>query len=812
MFKKKTIIFGLLLFLSAAFFCADGRTQPFKETPARPVSFTDVKIADAFWAPRQERNRAVTIPFMMKTYKELSQTPWSPFLEGAAYTLVTYPDPELENEIAGHLDRIAGELLNQTPKLRWKHLLNGDLISAGHFFEAAVAFFQSTGSRKYLDAAVRIADDIDSVFGPGKRRDVSNHEEVKIGLIRLYQLTGNEKYLKLARFFLDERGRAGGHELYGEYGQDHEPAVDQREAVGHAVRAMYLYAPLTELAALTGDEAYIRADDAIWEDAVTRKTYLTGGVGSHRDFEDFGDPYELPNLGAWNETCAANGSVLWNQRMFLYHRDAKYIDVLERVLYNGFLAGVGLGGDRFLYQNPLKTAGGFTRQPWFGPNCCPPNVVRGIALVGNYVYAVGGPDVYVNLFVAGKANIRTALGAVTVRQETRYPWDGEVKLTVEPEKAGRFSVFVRVPGWARDEAFPGGLYRFLGKNPDTVALKVNGDMWDYRFEKGYARIEREWKAGDVIEIGFPMPVRRVLADERVADDRGMTAIQRGPLIYCAEACDNGGSVSSLLIPDDAALSARFEASVLNGIAVIGGKVQALSRGKDRVSVVKEERDFRAVPYYAWGNRADGEMSVWLARDPSKVRLLPVPSIASTSRASSSCGNGSVDENYPGGKAPSIAERFYPRAQSGGAGPEALSDQVEPAGSADGSGTYFRLRPRKGDTAWVQYDFKSPAEVSSTAVYWKDDGELCVPPKSWEVFYRKDGNWVLVTPAGPFPAVKDGFNSIEFEKVRTDGLRLVIKLNGRLYEKGPLGPPDGNYLKEDLVWYECGLVEWTVSGG
>ncbi|MHB8095229.1 MAG: glycoside hydrolase family 127 protein [Candidatus Aminicenantales bacterium] len=806
--KKLCLSLAVVLVLGLLIPGCSGRAGKGKDYPVQPVSFADVEIADAFWAPRQETNRTVTIPYVLAISKG---SPWSPFLEGAAATLVRHPDPELQKTIAKCLDETYEYVMHKTPTLKWKQLLNGELLSAGHFFEAAIQFSRSTGDRKSLDQAIRIADDIDGIFGPGKRHDVSNHEAVKMGLIRLYRATGNVKYLNLARFFLDMRGRADGRELFGEYAQDHQPVVDQKEAVGHAVRAVYLYSPLTDIAALTGEESYLRADDAIWEDAVNRKSYITGSIASHRDEEDFGKPYELPNVSAWNETCAANGNILWNHRMFLLHRDGKYIDHLERILYNGFLAGVSLSGDRFLYQNPLKTYGGFTRQPEFGPNCCPPNVVRRMALVGDYVYATAGNDIYVNLYIAGSGRIRTDAGPVTVRQETGYPWDGAVKIAVEPEKPAKFTLLVRIPGWARNEAWPGALYRFQDTDSSRTSLEVNGEPVAALPDKGYVRIEREWKQGDVVELDLPMPVRRVLSDERIEDNRGLMALERGPLVYCAEGIDNEGNVSNLLIPDDAALSARFEPALLNGVAVIAGEARAMVPGKDGVSVEERRREFKAIPYYAWGNRADGEMSVWLARDPGRAKRPPVPTIASTSRVSSSCGDGSVDANYPGGKAPTIAARFYPRAQSGSSGPEALFDEVEPTGSADGSGTFFRLRPQSGDTAWVQYDFRKPADVSSTEVYWKDDGELCILPKAWEVQYRKDGQWVPVTPAGSYSVERDKFNRIEFDKVRTDGLRLSVKLNGQLFKKGPrLGPPDGNYMDEDVTWFEGGVIEWKVG--
>ena len=808
----KRIISLILLIVFGGFFylkCTN-IIQTKKNYPLEAVPLTEVDITDEFWTPRMEINRTITMPNQFKKYDERGRANFK-MIEGAGYSLAKHPDPELEKHINDLIDKIVPDLLPREPNKKWEDLRNGELYQAGHIFEAAVAYNKATGNRKILDLAVKIADHIDSVFGLDKRRDVSGHEEVKIGLVKLYRLTGDEKYLKLAKFFLDERGHPhDGRKLYGEYAQDHKPVIEQSRAVGHGVRATYLYTALADIAALTGDADYLKALDRIWEDAVYKKTYLIGSISSHRDHEDYGEDYELPNLSCWNEACAAIGNVFWNYRLFLLHSDAKYIDVMERILYNGFLVGVSLSGDRFFYQNPLKSFGNFTRHPWFGPNCCPPNLVRLMASLGSYIYAKSGNEIYVNLFVGSQAKVKLDKTAVQIKQETRYPWDGVVKMTVEPEREGKFAIYVRIPGWAQDQPMPGDLYSYMEKSEEKTSLKVNGQQLKLQVEKGFARIEREWKDGDVIELDLPMPVRKVLAHRNVLDNQGKVALERGPLVYCAEGADNDGNVLNLLVHDDAEFTSEYRNDLLNGTVVITGKVLALNRGGDKKSVEQERHELVAIPYYTWANRGEGEMTVWLARRGNKAKLPPVPTIASTSRASSSSGNGTVKDNYPEGKVPDIARRFYPSSLDGSGDIRAIYDQVEPINSADGSSTFLRLRPQKGSTSWVQYDFKTPTEVSSVEVYWKDDKEYCPLPESWRALYKVGDQWKPVNNHGPYGVERDKYNKVMFDSVKTDSLRLEIQLQGKLYKTGELGPPDANWIKEDFVWYECGLIEWRVQ--
>jgi uncharacterized protein len=774
-----------------------------------PVSYKNVQVTDAFWTPRLENNRNVSIPGMLDRYDQTGRGPDLRLIEAACYVLARNPDPVLRSRVDGYLDRAIEYIRSR--KQKWSSEGDGDFFAGDNFLELGVAYYEATGSRKLLDVAIEIGDDLDAVFGPNKRHDISNHEGIKIGLIRLYRATGNERYLRLARYFLDTRGNPASRSImYGPYAQDHEPVKSQTRAIGHAVRATYLYAPLTDIAALTGDAEYARADERIWMDAVSRRTFLTGGIGSYRDEEDYGDDYDLPNLSAWNEICAAYGNAFWNEKLFQLKQDGQYVDLLERTLYNAFLVGVSLHGDTYLYQAPLRAYGSFSRQAWFGPNCCPPNLARLLPQIGGMVYAQGDQSLYVNLFVGSKAEIHLKDTALSISQETRYPWDGAVTMRVNPAKPLQFALLVRIPGWARNQPVPGELYRYLPSPELPVSLEVNGSAASYTVDKGYARIEREWKAGDSVQLNLPMPVRKVLAADQVADDRGMVALERGPLVYCAEQADNPGGVFNLVLPDNADLQFAWRSDLMGGVGAITGKAMALSRGPDRISRIRQEKTLTAIPYYAFGNRSQGEMSVWLAREDAKAIVPAKPTIASTSRASSSCGNGTVAENYPGNQPPTIERRFYPSSQDGSGDIRAIQDQLEPLNSEDGTSPFLRLHPQSGDRAWVQYDFAGPARVSSVEIYWKDDKQYCVPPQSWQLLYKEGNEWKPVTAAQPFPVTRDQFNKASFSPVTTTGLRIEIQLQAKTYKKGTLGPPDGNYLTQDLIWYEGGMIEWRVN--
>ena len=777
-----------------------------------PVSYLKVNIADSFWTPRVEASRRVAVPYFFD-YRPGGQQHYQDMrvVEGACYFLAKRPDPQLRDLVESRLD--AGiESIRRLKATKWPSTGDGSTLPAGDFFLAAVAHQEATGSRKLLDVAIEIADDLDSTFGPGKRRDVASHEGVEFALVRLYRATGDARYVRLAKFFVDERGnwKKSGRRSYGSYAQDQEPLLKQTRAIGHCVRATYLYNGLTDIAALSGEPRYAAASGRIWEDAVSKRTYLTGGVGSYRHLENYGDDYDLPNLGCWNEVCAACGTVWWNHRLFLLNGDSRYLDVMERTLYNGLLAGVSLAGDRHFYQTPLKTWGNFERHDWFGPECCPPNLTRLLASLGDLIYAVDAQGLYVNLFIGSEARFQLHGAPVTVQQKTEYPWDLSTQLIVSPETPREFSVYVRIPGWSRHEVMPGALYRYAAKGDSEFTLTVNGRPATYTMEKGFARIARRWSSGDAIELNLGGAARKVLAREEVADDRGMLALERGPLVFCAEGVDNLGHVFNLRVPEDADFEYVYRKDILGGIGTLTGKVQAMSRDEGGTTVQSREQAFTAIPFYAFGNRDPGEMAVWLASERARVEIPPVPTIASTSRATSSCANGTIADNYPGHTPPSPAQRWYPNSQDGSGDIHALSDQIEPVNSEDESSYFLRLRPQSGDQAWVQYDFAKPARVSSVEVYWKADKQYCPLPQSWRLLYKQGDRWTEVSARGPYGVEKDRFNRVDFEPVTTSGLRMEIRLQGKIYKKGGLGPPDGNWIEEDFTWYEGGVIEWKVN--
>jgi len=645
---------------------------PPHDYPVKPVPFTAVHISDAFWAPRIEINRTVTIPFAFGKNEETGRVgnferaaevlqghppadrkpPGYPFddtdiykvLEGASYSLSVQPNPQL----SAYLDRMIATIASaQEPdgylytartidpahphkwsgQERWvnEKVDSHELYDLGHLYEAAVAHYQATGERSLLDVALRTANLLTTTFGPGKQSIWPGHEITEMGLAKLYRVTGDERYLALARFMLDQRGPDGTPGAGRTYNQSQIRVVDQTEAVGHAVRAMYLYSGMADVAALTGDQSYLHAIDRIWQNVVGRKIYITGGIGARGEGEAFGDDYELPNATAYNETCAAVGNDFWNHRLFLLHGDSRYIDVLERTLYNGLLAGVSLDGKSFFYPNPLESAGQYKRSPWFGVACCPGNITRFLASLAGYVYAQRADSIYVNLFIAGAADIAMASGnKVQLVQATRYPWDGDVRITVRPQAPAPFTLRIRVPGWAGNDAVPSDLYHFMTPVTTPVTLSVNGQNVPLTMEQGYAVVTRPWKTGDVVWLHLPMPVRRVVASNDVSADRGRVALQRGPIVFAAEWPDSpGGHVLNLMLPDAEPLRAESRPRLLNGVEVIAGHALAYSADASG-NVTSRKQPFVAIPYYAWANRGPGEMSVWLADREDAVRPLGSP--------------------------------------------------------------------------------------------------------------------------------------------------------------------------------------------
>ncbi|MGJ3237586.1 MAG: glycoside hydrolase family 127 protein [Anaerolineae bacterium] len=618
--------------------------------PFQPVSFTAVAIQEGFWLPRIETNRTVTIPYDFKMCEETGRVDnfvkatgkmsgkfegyWFndsdvyKIIEGAAYALQVHPDPELEMYIDSLIDKI-GEAQEPdgylyTPRTidpanphehagpeRWSNLyMSHELYNLGHMYESATAYYRATGKRAFLDICIRSADLIASVFGVDALRNVPGHQEVELGLVKMYRVTSDQKYLNLAKFFLDERGHAKGRKLQSSadnvgYMQDHLPVIDQREAVGHAVRATYMYSAMADVAALTNDVDYINALNHLWQNVVEKKLALTGGIGAKHHGEAFDDDYVLPNLTSYNETCAAIGSIFWNHRMFLLSGEAKYYDIIERTLYNGFLAGVSLGGTEFFYVNPLACDAeyGFnfgstlTRQPWFECSCCPTNVVRLLPALPEYIYAQRDDRVYVNLYINSQTTLTVNDVAVNVAQDSHYPTQGTIQLDINPTQHTTFELMVRLPVWAQGQPLPNSdLYRYLDDTPATVQVMLNDEVLSVTDTDGYIRIKREWQAGDQLQLMLEMPIRRVQAHSAVADCLGKIAIERGAILYAVEGVDNGGSIGQIKLADDRPLWLETRAGIPDEAQII------------------TDGEFVAIPYYAWAHRGITDMTVWLPRE------------------------------------------------------------------------------------------------------------------------------------------------------------------------------------------------------
>lgn len=626
--------------------------------PIDPVPFTSVKVVDGFWGQRLKASREVTVPLAFSKCEETGRyenfvkaahpsdeykvggfsfddTDVYKTIEGASYMLQTYPDKKLKKYIDSVLVIVAaaqepdGYLYtartmnpkhphNWSGPERWTkvEVLSHEFYNLGHMVEGAVAHYQATGKRNFLDIAIRYADCVCKNIGdkPGQKRLVPGHQIAEMALVRLYTVTGDKKYLEQAKFFLDARGTTTIKDIYS---QSHLPVLEQDEAVGHAVRAGYMYSGMADVAAITGDSSYIKAIDKIWENIVSKKIYITGGVGARHQGEAFGDNYELPNLTAYNETCAAIANVYLNYRLFLLHGDAKYFDVLERTLYNGLISGVSLDGGRFFYPNPLSCDGKFkfnadqtiTRQPWFGCACCPSNISRFIPSLPGYVYAVKDDKVYVNLFLSNRASLKVNKKDVVLEQQTSYPWNGDIRLTVT-KGGGQFGMNIRIPGWVRGSVLPSDLYFYADNQKPLYRVSVNGSQVQGELANGYLCVERKWKKGDVVEIHFDTPVRVVKANDKVEADRGRVAVERGPLVYCAEWLDNAFNVSNVILNRHPEFQVVERPDMLHGINEIKTEAQVLSYDASGKLTVKDVK-LTLIPYYAWAHRGEGRMDVWL---------------------------------------------------------------------------------------------------------------------------------------------------------------------------------------------------------
>lgn len=787
-------------------------------SPVEGVSFTKVHLNDVFWSPRIETNRTVSIPSAFKECEKngrfdnfaiagglkkgehrgdfpFDDTDPYKIIEGASYSLAVKYDKKLDAYLdsviylIGKAQEPDGYLTtcvtNKCYRLsgwwgthKWEKLNSHELYNCGHLYEAAVAHYEATGKRTLLDVAIKNANLVCKVFGPnpGQKHVPSGHPIVEMALCKLYRVTGDKKYLNMARYFIEETGRGtDGHRL-SEYSQDYKPVLLQTEMLGHAVRAGYLYSGVADMCILMNDTAYYHALRRLWGNLTGKKLYITGGMGSRAEGEGFGPDYELNNHTAYCETCASIANVYWNYRMYLASGDARYMDVVERALYNGVISGVSLSGDKFFYDNPLESQGEHERQKWFGCACCPGNITRFMASVSGYQYAVRKQTVFVNLFIQGSAEIPLQNGTVKLTQTTRYPWEGTVGIAVQPEKTRTFTLKIRIPGWAQGHPVASDLYSFSGQS-GTYSLKVNGKAVATRLSDGYATLTRAWKKGDKIELSLPMDVHKVVANDSVEDDRGRIALERGPVVYCLEGKDQpDGQVFNKYIDKYSAIKAVYNDTLLNGVTVLHGRLNALEKGTNTI----KNMPFTAIPYSTWNNRGADQMEVWIAADRAHTRPVPEPTIASKAQAFTL-------ELAPiqAGVAVKDSAAMVPA--------WGVNDQWEPKRSSDISKPYFYWWLKRGTNESLVYKFDKPYTVSNVQVYWLDfdqyDGNFRVP-ESWTLYYKsEDDSWKPVQANSPYTVIKDHYNSLDFKPVYTDELKITAKLR-----KGESG----------------GIIEWKVK--
>jgi DUF1680 family protein len=770
----------LIVLTYVSFFCCSSSSAADAALPKlRAVPFTDVQIHDSFWAPRQETNRMVSIPLNLAMLEKsgnirnlelaaaraksgfrgpvFMDSDVHKALEAASYSLAIHPDPVLSKRLDemiailtaaqledGYLDTY---YIVKEPGRRWTNLRdNHELYCAGHMIEAAVAHFRATGKTNFLKVATRLADHIDSVFGPGKRMGYCGHPEVELALVKLWRATDEKRYFELARFFIENRGRkffATEHhtplDRYdGTYWQDDVPIYDHRNIKGHAVRAAYLLSGATDVAAETQNEALLKMINRVWRNTTYRNMYITGGIGPSASNEGFTHDYDLPNLTAYQETCASVALAQWNHRLALLYGDARFADVLERSLYNGVLAGVSLDGKRFFYVNPLESQGHHHRSSWFACACCPPNVARTLASLGGYAYAASEDGLWVNLYIQGSAGVTFSGHKLRLNVETAYPWDGRVVLTPHVDEPTRFELHLRVPGWCRGQT--------VSVNGETQSAPV--------IDHGYIVLGREWKTGDAVELNLPMPVFRVAANPNVKADVGQLAIQRGPLVYCLEACDQDADLPSLHLPREAELKPEERKDLLGGVVIVKGFAETAPEPEWTntlyQSVPPARRvPVRAIPYYAWGNREPGPMRVWL---PSTPRIPVIGGPETRAKVSMS---------------------FISRNSQ----PWGVNDGLEPKSSGEQPASLCHWWPHSGSKEWVQYTWAKPVTLKGSSVYWFDDTGrgACRLPASWQIEYRDGETWKPVAATKDYPVAKDGWSTVEFPPVSTTAVRLAVQL-------------------------------------
>lgn len=785
------ILFNKYIFIFLIVFQVTLSTAQTKGYPISPVPFTQVQVTDAFWGQRLKASAEVTIPLAFSKCEETGRytnferaaNPSDTFeikgfsfddtdvyktIEGASYAMQVNPDMQLDKyidsvlaivekaqEIDGYL--YTARTMNPSHPHSWSgnerwskvENLSHELYNLGHMVEGAIAHYQSTGKTNFLDIAEKYAQCAIREVGPldDQHTVVPGHQIAEMAMAKLYVVTGKKEYLDFAKFLLDYRGTTN---FKNKYSQSHLSVVEQDEAVGHAVRAVYMYTGMADVAALTGDTAYIHAIDKIWDNIVSKKLYITGGIGATRHGEAFGENYELPNMSAYCETCAAIGNVYLNHRLFLLYGDAKYYDVLERTLYNGLISGVSLEGDAFFYPNPLESVGQHQRQAWFGCACCPSNVSRFIPSIPGYVYAVKENDVYVNLFMSNTSTIDVNGEEVTISQKTEYPWKGDVAIEVEPHNKCFINLKIRVPGWVKGEVVPSDLYAYADDEKLSYHVKVNGEVYDAKLDKGYFSIERKWRKGDKVEVHFDMAPRVVKAHSNVKADRGRLSVECGPVVYCAEWPDNDVSVRSAILPQRPQIHTQYEPNFLYGVRTLTTKSQILSHNSEGKLQIQDV-DLKLIPYYAWAHRGAGEMAVWFANDVSAIQVVKAPTLASQSSITASHDVKSI---------------------------HAINDRLLPQGAHDNDVPYYHWWPKNNTTEWISYTFEEEAEVSGASVMWYDDQPWggCTVPQSWNIQYKDhNGNWIDVDNSTEYALDKGGRNTVKFSPVTTKELKLEVVL-------------------------------------
>ncbi len=642
------VLFGLLPVLTA--------NQLLAQKGLRPISFAQVQIVDQFWREKLTKIAEATLPACIeqtevqtgriRNFERAALGEGShegiyyddsdvyKALEAMAYSLQNHPDSQLEDLADRWIAKIAAAqrpdgYLNTYYTLtgldsRWTDMEKHETYCGGHLIEAGIAYHNATGKRLLLDVAIRFADHMDTTFRLSNRPWVTGHQEVELALVKLYRHTGVERYLQLAQWFLDQRGRGHGKGMIWDrwdasYCQDDLPVKEARQIRGHAVRAMYLYTGAADVAAVTGDTGYWHAMQAVWEDVVQRHLYITGGIGATGRIEGFSVPFDLPNETAYAETCASVGMVFWNQRMNLLSGDARYIDVLERALYNGALDGLSADGDLFFYSNPLASSGQHHRRAWFGTACCPSNIARLTTSVGDYIYTQTDSAIFINLFIGSHVEVSLPETQVHLSMTTEYPWQGGGAIALSVGSSERFTLGIRIPGWLGREAVPGGLYRFVDRLDDQMILHVNGKKVSPPVQDGYALLHRQWSDGDIVEWHLPMPVRKLVSSDSVELNLGRVAFQRGPFVYAFEGTDNGDHIWNSVVDAKAVPRAVQRPDLFGGIYVIE------VAGKTLLSVDGEQVRLQdilltGVPYYLWNNRGNGPMQVWLPERIGRIRI------------------------------------------------------------------------------------------------------------------------------------------------------------------------------------------------